>query len=450
MSPMNSNELITAPILELLKKIAIPASVGFFFNTMYNVVDTFYAGLISTEAIAALSLSFPIFFLVIAFGSGLGSGATALISNSLGEGDTQSASRYAVQSISYSFIVAVILSLVGVAAAPFLFGILGAFGEYLVLAMEYIRIIFYGSFLFVLVFTLNAILNSVGLTKPFRNVLVVGFFANLILNPWFVFGGFGVPELGIAGIALATILIQVFSVWYLITQVLKTGLIAKDFYRDLFPRQKQYKELTVQGLPASLAMVLVGVGIFIITFFISTFGQDAVAAYGIATRIEQIFLVPLIGINIATLTLVGQNKGAKKHDRILETLRVGRKYGLWVMTFGATIVFTLTRPLVRIFTQDSNVIEIAIPYLRIAAFMFWAYMLLFLIDAAMRGLKRPMFSLWLNLGRQIIAPVLVFGILIYVYDIGLLGIWWGLFIIVWLSALISLFYIESVLKKLSI
>lgn len=140
-----SNELTTKSIPQLIKQIAVPASVGFFFNTMYNVVDTFFGGLISTQAIAALSLSFPVFFIIIAFGSGIGTGATALISNSLGSNNQTEAKKFTAQSLSFTVIVSLFLTFVGVIISPPLFKLLGASGEYLELALSYINVIFYGT-----------------------------------------------------------------------------------------------------------------------------------------------------------------------------------------------------------------------------------------------------------------------------------------------------------------
>jgi Na+-driven multidrug efflux pump len=167
--------LITKPIPGLIAQLAIPASIGMFFNTMYNVVDTYFSGLISTEAIAALSLSFPVFFVILAIGFGISTGATALIANALGAGDEKKAQRYAIQSVSFTLLLSISLTLVGLFSAPFLFRLLGAGGTYLTSSLTYINIIFYGLVFFSLTYVLNAILAAQGDTKSFRNVLIIGF-----------------------------------------------------------------------------------------------------------------------------------------------------------------------------------------------------------------------------------------------------------------------------------
>jgi len=284
--------LTKGDIPKLVRQIGIPASVGFFFHTMYNVVDTFYAGLISTESIAALSISFPIFFIIIALASGVATGTTVLITNKLGAKNDASASRYAIQGVGYGLIVGAILSFGGYFSSPFLLGLLGASGSYLDIALSYINIVFYGTIFFVLPQVINATLQSQGDTKSLRNVMVIGFFVNLILNPILALGWLGFPKMGVAGIALATVLIQIGSTIYLFGKAKHTSLWTNVRKRSFLPAMRIYKDISVQGFPASLNMVTVAIGIFIITYFVSPFGAAAVAAYGIATRIEQIFLMP--------------------------------------------------------------------------------------------------------------------------------------------------------------
>jgi putative MATE family efflux protein len=416
---------------------------------MYNVVDTYFSGLISTEAQAAMSLSFPVFFVIIAFGSGISSGVTTLIAHALGEGKKEEAKEFAVQGFSFGILMSVVITIAGFLSAPSLFRLLGASDQYLQYAMAYISVIFAGAIFFVLAFICNAILSAVGDTKAFRNFLIAGFFVNFIFNYWFMYGGLGVPAFGIAGIALGTIVVEFFGVMYLVRKVMHTGLISRDFVHHLLPKWSVYRKIAGQGLPASLGMMTVGIGIFVITYFISGFGKVQVAANGIATRIEQIALLPLIGINIAVLTLVGQNRGAGKMDRVMEVIKKSIKYAVLIATIGAGFVVIFSGSLMDLFTNDSEVIMAGTKYLHIAGFMMWAYAILFITDSVFRGIKKPIFSLWLGLFRQMIAPATIFGLAVYVFHVDIISIWWGLFAIVWFSALLSLWYLNRTLKKIN-
>jgi putative MATE family efflux protein len=438
--------LTSAPIKNLVKMMAIPAIIGFFFNTLFNIVDTIYSGLISTQAIAALSLSFPIFFILISIGTGLSTGATAIISNHLGKEDHKEGKIYALQTISFGILISIPLTFIGLVSSPYLFKLLGATGEYLFLSLAFMNTIFYGTIFFIMVYVFNSILNAIGDTKTFRNFLVVGLFVNIVLDPMFMFGWLGLPEMGVAGVALATVLVQAGGMIYMGWKASKTFLFEQPSFEKLIPQKGPYLGIIQQGVPSALNTASVGVGIFIITYFISIFGKEAVAAYGIATRVEQLFLLPLVGLSVATLTLVGQNNGARKFDRVRETLKITTKYGVYIMTFGALCIFFFSSYFMRIFTSDINVISIGSHYLKYAAFLTWAYLLLFLNVSALQGLKKPMYALYVGLARQIILPVFMFKFLSLYFGIN--GIWASVFFINWLAAIVTIFYAKKQVAKL--
>jgi putative MATE family efflux protein len=432
--------LLTQPIPKLIRKIAVPTSIGYFFNTMFNVADTYYGGRISTEALAALSLSFPVFFLIIAVGAGISTGATALIGHALGAGNRKEASHLSAQTISFGIGNGLLVTLVGFLLAPWLFSLLGGKGTVLTLAITYIHAIFTGSLFFLVNFVLSAILNATGDSRSFRNFLVAGCLLNLILDPWFLFGGLGIPPLGFAGVGWSTVLIQASGNIYLFSRVKRTGLSGFG-WRELIPESRAYRELFKQGFPSSLNMMTVGLGIFVITWFVGRFGSHAVAGYGIATRIEQIALLPIMGLNVATLALVAQNNGAGNLERVIEAVGKALKAGIMLMAVGTAAVYFCAGSLMSLFTKDQAVISIGASYLKIEAFVLIAYVILYTCVSVLQGLKRPAFPLAIGLLRQIILPLPVFYLLAVTLGWGLYGIWWGIFIVTWGAAGIALFYV---------
>ncbi|MCB0386622.1 MAG: hypothetical protein KDD43_14615, partial [Bdellovibrionales bacterium] len=201
-------------IPELIWKIAVPASVGMFFQTMYNLVDTYFAGQLSADALAGLSMSFAPFLLVISLGIGISQGANALISHALGAGHTKKASLYQVQAIGLALVSSVVVSLIGWYYSDALFRMMGGEGEALAKGLEYISVIWQGAWVMVLVSVANSGLLAQGDTKTNRNALVAGFFANVGLDPLLMYGWGVIPAFGIAGIAWATILIQALVLIY--------------------------------------------------------------------------------------------------------------------------------------------------------------------------------------------------------------------------------------------
>lgn len=449
-NPMtNYNELTTRPIPQLIRQITIPASLGLFFNTMYNVVDTYFGGLISTQTLAAMSLSLPVFFVILSIGSGISTGATALIATAFGAENREDAKLFAIQGIVFGIFISVLLTPLGLYTSPFLFKLLGASEEYLDVCLRYMDTLFKGVVFFILVFMLNAVLRALGDTKSYRNFLMAGFVLNVILDPWFIFGGWGIPPLGITGIALATVLIQLFGCIYLGIKVYQSGLVSNTGFRDIFPKFSPFKEIAAQGFPASLNIMTIAIGVFVITFFISKFGKEAVAAYGIGMRVEQIVLLPAIALNITTLTLVAQNSGAKLYDRVFESLSKSLKYGAVMMSIGTLIILIFAGQFMEFFSKDEAVIHAGISYLRIDALVLYAYVILFINVAALQGVKRPMFALYIGLYRQIAAPIAVFYLFTEVFNFGLIGIWWGILLVTWSAAVFTFFYTRRALRKIT-
>jgi putative MATE family efflux protein len=425
--------------------LAVPVGTGFFFNTMFNVVDTVYAGRISTQALAALSLSFPLFFVIIALGAGILMAATALIGHALGAGRHDEAELYAAQALSFAILHAILLLGAGIALAPLVFRLMGASGAYLALAVDYMRVLFIGTPFFLGNYVFNAMLSASGDTRSFRNFLIGGFLLNLVLDPWFIYGGLGLPPLGLPGIAWASVGVQFLGNCYLLRRSVAAGSLTARSWRLLLPRRQPYARLFGQGVPASLNMLTVSLGIFVITWFIGRYGQAAVAAYGIATRLEQIVLLPVMGLNVATLSLVAQNFGAGQFSRVAETVRTAFRGGLTLMAGGSLLVFLGAGQLLYLFTADRAVIDVGAGYFRINAFVLGAYVVLYVNNAALQGLQKPAFALWLGLFRQLAAPLAAFPLLAFHLGWGLPGIWWGIFLVTWLAAGISILYTRRVL-----
>ncbi len=441
--------LTTSPIADCLRHLAVPAGLGLFFQTMFNVVDTYFAGEIGTTAQAALTQSFPVFFLIIAVGSGLQVGATALIANALGAKDRKKAAKYTRQSFLFNLFVGGLLTGVGLVTARSLFTLLGASGELLETSLNYMLPIFGGTLFFILNAGFNAVLQASGDTKSFRNMLMGMSILNIFLDPLFIYGGFGLPEFGVTGIALATLCCQMLGSCYMGFKAWRTGLYAQGEKKDWSPQKQLLKDLAQQGLPAGFNLATIGLGIFVITRFVGMFGEHALAAYGIATRIEQVALLPALSLNISVLTLVAQNYGAKNMVRVRETLNKALFYGFLISLFGFILLFFLSPLLMGIFTDDPLVLPEGERFLRIMSFLLYAYVVLFVHVACMQGIKKPMFALWIGLWRQIVAPVTLFSITTLLLNLGINAVWWGIFAINASCACFTWIYVRQVLKKIA-
>ncbi|MGB1251398.1 MAG: MATE family efflux transporter, partial [Candidatus Promineifilaceae bacterium] len=296
--------------------------------------------------------------------------------------------------------------------------------SYRQLALSYINPLFYGAVFFLIVQALLASLNAQGITSPGRNFLIAGFVLNLGLNPWFIFGGFGMPALGIEGIAWATVLVQFWGCIYAAYEVSKAGLVTgESLRRDWIPNLGIFGRIMQQGLPNTMDVLGVSVGFFILTFYISKFGQAPIAAFGAASRIEQVALLPVLGVNTAILALVSQNNGAGNIGRMYETFRVGMRYGVLLMLVTMFLIMVFARPLMGLFTNDAEIINIGVSYIRIRALGLIPNALFFAGSNVLRGLKRPYWPLFWNVLRFVVLPWAFIALFITNLGYGLNMMW---------------------------
>lgn len=443
----DTTDLTKRPIPEVIRQVAVPASVGFFFHTMFNVVDTWWAGRIDTEAVAALALSLPVYFIITSLASGIGTGSTALMGAALGSGDRKRASLIAVQMLSFGVFVSIFLAWFGLTFSPSIFRWLGAEEQYLETCLSYMSPIFAFNAVTVFLYLFNAILQSQGDTKSFRNVLIFTALLNVALDPWFILGGFGLPAMGLAGVAWATVLLQGMGAIYLLFKARRTGLLKTDAGRNLIPRPALYGEIAHQGFPAALNFMTIALGFFVIFKFVSKFGPEASAAYGIATRIDQIVLLPTIGLNVASLTITAQNYGADRLDRIREAFGKNLRYGATMLLPLSVPIFMFAEPLMGFFTDDPAVIGIGAEYLRIDAFTLFGYVVIFVSTSVLQGMKRPMFAIWMGISRQVIAPWVLFTMFTSMMGYGTIALWLAIALIVWSSAVVAWWYARRTLGR---
>lgn len=435
----------------LILRIAVPASTGFFFNTMFNVVDTYYAGQLSTDSLAALSLSFPLFMIMLSIGIGVGAGTNALISNALGANKPEGAAVYQAQAISFALIGTALVAIPLYFLLEPIFGLFDAEGAVLRGALRYMRVIVAGGVVMVLTNTLNAGLQARGNTKTFRNFLLIAFILNIGLDPLFMFGleVRGVvlmPALKEAGVAVATILVQLLGIFMVGRVLVKSGGLLNCGLRSYYPRKEIFREIASQALPAALNFLTIALGAFVINYFVSRYGRNAVAAYGTALRIEQIALLPTIGLNVALASLVGQNNGAGKLNRVEESYKSSLKFAFLTMLLVLTPVIIFAPWLLGVFTENEQVIAIGKTYLYIQVLTFFSYIIMNQSNSVLQGLKRPAMIMWVGVYRQMVAPFIVFPLLTSVAGLGVNGVWWGLVVVNWSAAIFTWLYTRGRLQ----
>ena len=400
--------ILTDDVKKLIRQLAIPASIGTLFQTLYNIVDTFFAGRISPEALSALSKSFPVYFILIATSIGVTVAGTSLIGNSIGEKNEKNSLYYFSQTIIFAVLISIIITILGLNFSDNIFRLMGSTEYVTNLGLQYTNIIFYGSILFILVVAINSLLHAEGDTKTYRNVLILSFLINVFLNPILIFGFMFIPALGIKGIGISTLIAQFTSLIIILLKILKNDRVKKITKEYFVPKFNYLKNIFFQSMPISVSICGYSIAAAIIFTYVGISGEYATAGYGVGTRVEQVVLLPILGINTAIITIIAQNFGAENFQRIKETYIGAIQYALIIMVTCSFLVFVFSNHITSIFSNDQTVIEFGGKYLQISAFVLSAYPIFFLSNGFFMALKKSEYAMISNLFRNVLNPILVF------------------------------------------
>jgi putative MATE family efflux protein len=422
-------------------RLSIPASMGMVFNTLYNLTDIWFAGYIGSDALAGMSIAGSVFFLLLSIGIGLQAGASAMIAPGAGRGETNELKDW-IENVSGMAIGFSVLSfLLGVLAARHLVILLGAEPHIEPLAMEYLWVTLAGSIGFTLSFGAAGALMALGDTKSNRNALSIGFFVNFALNPLFTFG-FG---LGVTGLALATVVIKLATAFYLLHVLAKRLDISIRPAFD-WPR---WQALLKQVLPASFNMLTIVLGGFITVALIGQFGSNHVAGYTVGLRLEQVLLLPALGLNTAVMAIAGQNMGAGNSARVAETYQKSLLFGFAMALVSIPIMYFLSPLMMDLFTDNESIKSTGVTYLRIDTLAFYAYVVVFQSVAVLQAMQKPMFPMYLGIARQLVIPGSVNYVLIVHWGFPMVSMFYTIVIVVIISAVLAYFYTRREIGRLA-
>ena len=445
---MKKDDLTVGSMAVHFRRLAIPAALGMLFATLYNVVDVYYAGRLSTDAQAGLAIGYQAFFVLMALGFGLSSALSALVSNAKGSGETSQVRRYISQGLTFAIILTLLSMIIGWFIGPKLIGLVSEPGSYRNAGLGYFGWLIFALPGFLIAYGGNGILQAHGDTLSMQRALMLAFFANVLLNPLFMFG---IPNywsgMGFNGIAAATILSQTCVMVFIVFRIFQLEAMQTFKLIEFLPSSDIFKQIFSQLLPASSALMVMFISGFVVQFALKEFGGHAVAAYGVALRIEQILLLPVLGMTGALLPIAGQNFGAKEYDRVRSALQYCWKAGFIMsliavpsLLFGANFAMSL-------FTSDPDVISAGSSYLRVDAFLFPIYMMLFSINSILQAFKKAIWTLYISIYRQGFGVAFFVWVFISLFNFDVQGVWLGIATAVSSGWILSLIIANRVARK---
>ena len=391
-------EIITAPVNQVLYKLTLPMVVGIVAVFFLKLVDTYLFGLLGTQSLAAVSFTMPIAMIVMNLAIGLGIACSALIARSVGGGDHTQAQHFVMATLLLAVLIATVILIAGWHFNDQLFLLLGAQPDILPEIWLYMKFWWPGAWMMTLMIIINSCMRAVGNTKLPSMMMLGSAVLNAILDPILIFGLGPIPEMGISGAALASTIC-----WGIVVVVMLISLAKIDLLRwsgmALDELLSTWKRLVVLGVPAVITNVLVPVASGFLLAMVAPMGETAVAAFGVGARIEPFAIVVLLALTSTIPTFVGQNFAADRHQRVWDALSISVKFiVIWQLVIWL-LVMMMSPYLAMIFSQDEAVKAGIVEFLTWMPIGYAGMGIVLCANAALNALQRTGVSMMVNLVR---------------------------------------------------
>ena len=416
-------------------------TMGFLAMTLTMLVEAVLLGLVSKEALAAITFVFPVMLGLSALTRGIGTGASAVLARAMGSGERAWAMQFATHGLLLVLVFTVVASVLLYRNTATLFGLIGAEGDVLDEVVSYVAIWCIGFPAFGLATSGMLIMRAFGDASFPGWVMTLGALLQMAIGPFLIFGWFGLPVMGIAGAAWAFVIARIFSFvlsayWFFVRErVIR-------FDRSTWVASS--REILHVGIPASLANLVQPVSTGVTTYLLAAFGVGIVAGFGVASRIESVIFMTIIGVTSSAAPLVGQNWGAKRYQRVVDTLRLCVRFSFAISCSAAVTMWVAAEYFVALVNEDPTLRETATMYLYIVPFALGFMGMVNLAISTFNALSKPIPALVLSIGQTLLYLAIA---LIARELFGYVGIFFAIGLASVTAGPIGWFWIHAVLRK---
>jgi putative MATE family efflux protein len=417
---------LEGPIGRALMTLAVPIILGNVLQTGYQLTDAFWVGRLGAAAVAAVSVSFPVTFLVIALGSGLAMAGATLTAQYTGAGRQDMVNHVAAQTMLMVTITSIILGGLGYFLSPHLLRLLGVERDVYANALGFMRVSFIG-IIFVFIYAMfQALMRGVGQTSVPLYIVLGTVILNFALDPLFIFGDGAVPALGVMGAAVATLMTQALAAMVGIGIFLRGQHGIQLAWRGFKPDLKYIERAFFLGFPGSIELSTRGFGLMVMSFLVASFGTMTIAAYGVGSNILQVITIPAMGLSMAVSTLVGQNMGAGNIQRAARVTRLGAVAGFGILTVVGIIAYLCASSMVAFFIpNDAEVIAAGAKFIRIMCLAWGGIGIQLCLVATFRASGNMMIAMVIALVAQWVIQFPLAYVLSKHTTLGVEGLWWS-------------------------
>ena len=433
----SARDFTSEPIGRSLFLLAVPMILEMVMESTFAVVDIFFVAKLGAEAIAVVGLTESMMALIYAVAFGLAIGATATVARRIGEKDTEGAAKTATHVIYLGVIVSLIMSVIGVAMAPYIFHLLGAEPHVAEMGLTFMRIMLGGNAVVVFLFLLNAIFRGAGDAAIAMRVLWLANGLNMILSPCFIFGVLFFPQLGVTGAAVGTTIGRgcgvLFAFWYLFRGEKRFEIHRSHWAID----PAMLWKLTKLSWTAVLQFLIGTASWSALVRVVAGFGSEAIAGYVISLRVVVFALLPALGLSNAAATMVGQNLGAKKPERSEASVWKASFFNAGFYFLVGIVLYLFSHMIVALFTTEPTVLAYGSDSLTIVALGFAFYGFGMVMETSFNGAGDTWTPTWINLFIFWIFEIPLAYTLSYHFGMGPHGVFWAITIAFSLLAVVS-------------
>lgn len=442
---MQENKMGVMPVNRLLLTMSVPIMISMLVQALYNIVDSMFVAMLNENALTAVSLAFPAQNLMIAVSTGTGVGINALLSKSLGEKNYEKANKTAVNALFLALCSYIVFAVAGIFFSRSFFLVQTDVPEIVEGGATYLMICTVFSFGLFFQIICERLLQATGRTIYTMISQGIGAIINIIFDPIFIFGLFGVPKMGVAGAAIATVFGQIVAAIIGIVINIKKNSEIHISLKKFRPSGTIIKNIYMVGIPSIIMASIGSVTTFGMNKILIGFSTTATAVYGVYFKLQSFVFMPLFGMNNGMVPIIAYNYGAKKPDRMVKTLKLSIAYAVGIMVIGFIVFEVFAGQLLSIFNASDYMLSIGVPALRTIAVHFLIAGFSIVSSSVFQALSHGFFSLWISLVRQLIVLLPVAFLLSLTG--ALENVWWCFPVAELVSAAMCAFFLRYTFKK---
>ena len=422
MDTANENKMGIMPVGKLLITMSLPMMISMVVQALYNIVDSVFVSRVSEDALTAVSMAFPLQALCIALGAGMGVGVNALLSKSLGAKDNDMVNKSALNGLFMTFVSYLVLLVIGIFAVKPFYMIQTDSADIIQYGTDYLSVICCFSFGMFFQFTFERLLQSTGRTFQTMITQTVGAVTNIILDPIFIFGLFGVPAFGVKGAAIATVIGQTIAAVLALIMNIKVNTDIDFSLKGFKPDIKIIGMIYKVGLPSIIMQSIGSVMVFCLNKILIVFSSTAVAVFGVYFKLQSFVFMPVFGLNNGLIPIMAYNYGAKKKDRMIKTIKCGLLIAFSIMSVGMVVFELFPDAILALFEASDNMLAMGKVALRTIAIHFPIAAICIVLGSAFQALGNAVYSMFVSIARQLVVLIPV------AYALSKLGnvnyVWW--------------------------